>query len=97
MSFYSINKDIVILRVRVVPASSKNEVVGLHDDRLKIKLKAPPVDGKANEALILYLSEVLNVKKIHISLIRGQTSRSKDLEIQNTDEATVKKLLNLNA
>ncbi len=72
-----------IIKVRVLPRSSKNEVVGIMaDGSLKIKLTAPPVDGKANEALIELLSERFNVPKNKITVRRGLRSKNKVVEIR---------------
>ncbi len=67
----------IIFHVRVLPRSSKNIVAGVSEGMLKIKLTAPPVEGAGNEMLIRFLSEKLNIPKTKISIIRGQSSRSK--------------------
>ncbi len=74
-------KDGVRLVIAVMPNAKKTEVAGVHGDALKVRLHAPPVDGKANEALIRYLSETLDLPKSCITLMHGQTSRRKLLEI----------------
>lgn len=75
-----------LIRIQVVPNSSKTQIVGEHGDRLKIKLSAPPVDGKANEELIEFIRKKLAIKSYQIELIRGQTSKAKDLLIQTDSE-----------
>ena len=68
--------------VRVVTKASKTEIVGLMDDgALKIRLTAPPVEGKANQALIEFLADVLNVKRDQIEIIAGHTSREKLISV----------------
>lgn len=69
------------LRVWVQPNASKSEVVGEHNGYLKIKLQAPPVDGKANEELIKFLAKFLKIRKSDLALIKGDTSRGKTLQI----------------
>ncbi len=70
------------IKIRVLPRSSKNEVVGeMADGILKVKLTAPPVDGKANEALLELLAEHYGVKKNKIKLTSGLTSKNKVVEI----------------
>ncbi len=69
------------LRVRVQPGARKNELVGVYNDRLKLKIAAPAVDNKANKALVQYLAEVLDLRKSQISLTAGTTSRDKTLAI----------------
>ena len=66
-----------ILRLYILPGGSKNEVVGEYKGRLKIKIKAPPQDGEANEALVDFLSVKLKISKKKIVLIQGETSRQK--------------------
>lgn len=85
----------VRLHLLIQPKSSKNEVVGLHDNRLKIKIMAPPVDGKANTHVIEFLSETLNLPKRDIRLIRGDTGRQKTVEITGVTEEYVREKLGL--
>jgi uncharacterized protein (TIGR00251 family) len=66
-----------VVNVRVIPRASKNQIQGVLGDALKIRLQAPPVDGKANEALVRFLAETLNVPTRSISLLSGETGRSK--------------------
>ena len=73
--------DGVHLSVRAVPRASKNEIQGPHNGALKIRLTTPPVDGKANQALIKLLSKSLNIPRSRIELIQGETSRSKIFRI----------------
>jgi hypothetical protein len=70
--------------VQVTPNAKKNEVIGVLDDALKIKLHAQPVEGKANEALVRYFAEVLGVAKSSIKVAHGHTSKRKILEIRDT-------------
>lgn len=70
-----------ILLVKVTPKSSKNALAGWEGDYLKIKLRAIPEKGSANEALINFLSEILNIPKSSIKIISGQTSRLKRVQI----------------
>lgn len=70
------------LYLHIHPGSSRSEIVGLHADRLKIKIKAPPEDGKANKCLIEFLSEVLKISKNKIQLVQGESSRQKTLLVE---------------
>jgi len=81
MTFTRDTPDGCSLVVRVHPGAKKNAVIGLHDGALKLSLNAPPVDGKANEALIAFIAEQINVPRSKIALIAGATSRSKTLRI----------------
>ena len=70
------------INIRVLPRSSKNEVVGqMADGVLKVKLTAPPVDGAANEALIELLAEYFDTSKQKIKIVRGMTNKNKVVSI----------------
>ncbi|MGE5371817.1 MAG: DUF167 domain-containing protein [Solirubrobacterales bacterium] len=73
--------------VRVQPRSSKNQVCGVQENAVKIKLTAPPVDGAANEALIAYLATLFSVAKKDVTILRGETGRLKLIEIAGIDRA----------
>jgi hypothetical protein len=73
--------DDVVLSLHIQPGAKKTEVAGLHGEALKIRLHAPPVDGKANDALIAFLAERLGVPKAWVVLEAGQTSRSKRVRV----------------
>ena len=77
------------LSVRVHPGARKNGVTGVHADALKIALTAPPVDGKANEALIAFLADALRVPRARIALVSGLTSRAKMVRITGKSAAEV--------
>lgn len=70
-----------ILKVRVNPRSSRNQITGWQVDTLSIKLTAPPVEGAANKASIEFLADQLGVKKSQIALVSGTTSREKVFEV----------------
>ena len=69
------------LSVYVVPRSSRSEIVGMHGNALKIKLKAPPVDGAANKELIRFLAEKLKISKSKIKILKGQNQKNKVISI----------------
>lgn len=71
----------ITLTLHIQPGAKKTEVAGLYGDALKIRLAAPPVDGKANAALIGFVAERLQLAKSAVSLKSGQTSRRKVLEV----------------
>lgn len=73
-------KDL-ILHCQLQPKAASDEIVGLHGERLKVRITAPPVDGKANEHLIKWLSKLFKVSKSHISILQGETGRLKTLLI----------------
>jgi len=78
--WFSETPDGVILRVLIQPRASRTEVVGLHGEppRLKIRISAPPVDGAANDTVVEFLAKTLGCARRDIELIRGASSRKKD-------------------
>lgn len=81
------------LSLHVQPGAKKSECVGLHGEALKIRLAAPPVDGKANEALLRFLAQRLAIPRQQISLKSGQTSRQKVIEIESVTAERLATLL----
>lgn len=73
--------DDLILRLHVQPGAKRTEVVGMHGDALKVRLAAPPLDGKANEALVRFVAEVFGVPGRQVELLSGHTGRSKKLRV----------------
>jgi uncharacterized protein len=71
----------ITLTLHIQPGAKKTEVAGCYGDALKIRLAAPPVDGKANAALIGFVAERLGLAKSALTLKSGQTSRRKVLEV----------------
>lgn len=76
----------MLIRVRVVPNARRSEVLGWEDDPragrvLRVKVAAPPVEGRANEALCAFLSEELGLAKSKVALEKGGTSRHKTLSL----------------
>lgn len=72
----------VVLTLHIQPGARKTEICGLHGEALKIRLAAPPVDGKANDCLIAFLAERLSLARNTIDLISGASARSKRVRIQ---------------
>jgi len=83
----------VTLTLHIQPGAKKTEIAGLHGDALKIRLAAPPVDGKANEALVKFVAEALKLPKSAVNLKSGQTSRRKVLEVQGATTEAVARLV----
>jgi len=79
--------------VRVQPRASRNEVVGPHGSAVRIRLKAPPVDGAANEALIRVLAERLEVPRSAVRIEAGASGRSKVVAIDGVDPETAARRL----
>lgn len=90
-----VTKGGVRLHLFIQPKSSKNEVVGPHNGLLKIKITAPPIDGRANEGLIEFLSDYFDIPKRDIVIVRGETGRTKTVELLGVSEQLAKQKLKL--
>ncbi len=64
-----------MFNVRMQPGAPKNEIVGVQGEALKVKINAPPVRGKANKALVVFLAEELGVKRSDVEIISGHTPK----------------------
>jgi uncharacterized protein (TIGR00251 family) len=73
--------DGVVLTLHIQPGAKRTEIAGLHGDALKIRLAAPPVDGKANDCLVAYLAELFGLPRARVALVAGATSRAKRVRI----------------
>ena len=93
MSWIVQREENIRIHVLLVPRSSRTKIVGIHDERLKILLTAPPVDGKANAALIYFLAEHLKLRRDQFNIAKGLTGRRKTIEIQLSDFDYVKSRL----
>ncbi len=80
----------VTLRLHIQPGAKKTEVVGLHGEALKIRLAAPPVDGKANACLLAFLADRFGVAKSAVSLLSGDSSRAKRVHVSGVTDAEAK-------
>jgi hypothetical protein len=76
----------IIIRVKIVPGSSKNKIIGVYNDSLKITITAPPVEGKANKKCIAYLAKYFNVAKSKIEIISGLASKNKLIRIYDISQ-----------
>ena len=84
-SYARISQDGVVLTIKVQPRASQNCVDGQYGDALKVRVSAPPVDSAANEAVVLLLSHVFNCSRNQIIMLRGHTSKTKQVLIQRMD------------
>jgi uncharacterized protein len=80
--FFSDHPEGLLIDVRVQPKSAKTAIAGVHGEALKIKLNAPPVEGKANKALIQLVAKLLHCPKSAVEIISGQSSRNKRLLVR---------------
>jgi len=81
-NFYHWQEQDLVLCVRLQPKASRNEIVGVHDNQLKVRLTAPPIDGKANNALCKFIAKSFAVAPSHVELISGAHNRQKRLLIR---------------
>jgi uncharacterized protein (TIGR00251 family) len=82
----------ITLTLHIQPGAKKSEITGLHGDALKLRLAAPPVDGKANEALVGFIAERLGLARSAVTLRIGHTSRRKVLEVSGATAQVVERL-----
>lgn len=80
-------------RVRVQPRASRNEIAGIMDGALRIRLQAPPVDGLANEALVDFLADRLGVPRRMVRIVSGTSSRTKTVEIDGVSRDSLGRLI----
>lgn len=82
------------IAVQVVPRASKTEVAGMYgDEALRVRLNAPPVDGKANRELVRFVAETLGVPERAVALVSGQTGRRKTLRVDGVSPDRVRAML----
>ncbi len=85
----------VVLRVLVQPRSSRNQLVGLQGDLLKVKLCSPPVEGAANKSCCEFLAKLFGISKGCVTLIAGDKARQKRVLLRNIDLAGVESILHV--
>lgn len=83
----------LLLRLLVQPRASRNELAGTHNDALKLRLTTPPVEGRANEAVVAFLAKRLRLPKSALTIKSGQQSREKQILISGCDESQARALL----
>ena len=79
--------------VKVVPRASQNALVGWEGDAVKIRLNAPPVEGKANDALVRFLAETLGVSRAQVEIVAGHTSRRKVVRVRGVTAQQMEKVI----
>ena len=87
----------VQLQLHVQPGASRTGIAGLHGDALKVRVAAPPAEGRANRELLDYLAEVLGVARARIALVKGETGRRKTVLLQGIELAEARRRLGLEA
>lgn len=79
----------VILNLYIQPKASKNKVVGRHGDAIKLQITAPPVDGEANEAVIKFLAQTIEVPRSQVEILSGHQGRRKRVLIKGINSANL--------
>jgi uncharacterized protein (TIGR00251 family) len=87
--FFFIRSDGVVVRILVQPRASKNEIVGIQENELKVRLTSPPVEGAANELCRQFFSKQLNLPKSAVAIISGEKSRHKRLLIKTDNPENI--------
>ncbi len=96
MSWLEEKDNDMILSIRVVPRAAKDGIQGiLGDEALKVRIQAPPVEGKANVYLVKFLSKLWKIPRSRIEILSGETGRNKRLRITNPPDALRKELQSL--
>ncbi len=83
----------VIFTICVVPRASKSEIVGEFEGNLRVRISAPPVDGAANEEVVRLLAKTFGIAKGNVSIVAGQTSKTKRIRITGVTAAQLQKIL----
>jgi uncharacterized protein len=81
--------------LRVQPRASRNAIAGVMGDAVKLAITAPPVDGKANQAVVEYLSELFQVSKSSIAIVSGETGRNKLIVVRGRNAEQVRNALGI--
>ena len=92
---YDVSGDDVVVRVHVQPGAGRTAVAGRHGDALKVRVGAPPQGGRANDAVVALMSEVLGVAPAAVSIVSGASSRSKRIRVTGLAPADVERRLEL--
>jgi uncharacterized protein (TIGR00251 family) len=83
----------IVFSILVIPRSARNEVVGVVDDALKLKIAAPPLEGRANAECVRFLSQLLAVQKTQVTITGGHKSRKKTVCITGVKAETIEALI----
>lgn len=83
----------IILNVHVMPRAHRNEVVGVSGDAVRVRLTAPPVEGKANKVLVDFLAEELGIPRSSIEIVGGLSSRNKKVRLRGVTRTQIEKMV----
>lgn len=88
---WSISGNTLLVSLHIQPRASKNEVCGLQNNALKIRLTSPPVDGLANKMVRKFMADLLHVPQSAVEIVSGETSRHKRVRISSEDPETLRR------
>lgn len=83
----------LLLRLFVQPKASRNEIAGLHNNALKLRLTTPPIEGRANKAVIAFIAKLLHLPKSSVTIRSGLQNRHKEILIFGGDEQRARQIL----
>jgi uncharacterized protein (TIGR00251 family) len=83
-SWYRSDHGVITLMLHVQPGAKRSEIAGLHGDALKIRLSSPPIDGRANDALLRFLADAFDVPRRNVELKQGEQSRHKTVTVSGS-------------
>lgn len=83
----------ITIKVKIIPKSKSNEIVGYENDLLKIRIKAAPEKNKANKELIYFLAKILKISQSEITILSGETSKIKKIQIENITMDDINKII----
>ena len=93
LPFLKVQNDVVLLHVKVQPRASRDEIAEVLGSELKIRVTAPPVDSAANEALVRFLADRLELPRSAVQIVRGETSRHKIIGVRGLSPDQVERRL----
>ncbi|WP_093394268.1 DUF167 domain-containing protein [Thermodesulforhabdus norvegica] len=92
-SYVTLQNDSIIVDVTVQPKASRDEIAGVHNNRLKVRVTAPPVEGAANRSCIELMASYLGIPKRDVSIVSGASGRNKRIRIRTSNpDALISKL-----
>lgn len=83
MAWHQYRDGVLTMQLQVQPGSKSESVIGLHGERLKIRLQTPPVDGRANSRLLEFLADQFGVSRVAVRITHGRSGRAKTVVINN--------------
>ena len=88
-------EEAILLKIHLLPRASRDEICGLHGNAIRVKVTAPPIEGKANKALQRFFAEKLHLAAAQIEIVAGQRSRDKTLRISGLSRAEIQRALGI--